>query len=38
MKKKFGQLLCNNSAQDIIKMLLDECESANVIPQLETQI
>ena len=37
-EKKLGQLFCNNSAQDIIKMLLDECERANVILQLETQI
>lgn len=37
-EKKLGQLFCDNSAQDIIKMLLDECDRANVILQLETHI
>ena len=37
-EKKLGQLFCDNSAQDIIKMLLDECVRANVILQLETHI
>ena len=37
-EKKLGQLFCDNSAQDIIKMLLDECDRAKVILQLETHI
>lgn len=29
-EKKFGQLFCDDSAQDIIDMLLSECRNANV--------
>ncbi len=29
-EKKLGQLFCDNSSKDILKMLLAECESANV--------
>lgn len=29
-EKKLGQLFCDNSAQDIVRMLLDECAAANV--------
>jgi predicted Rossmann fold flavoprotein len=29
-EKSLGQLFCNNSAKDIVKMLLDECEAAGV--------
>ena len=30
-EKTLGQLFCDNSAQDIIKMLLDECEAVGVV-------
>ena len=30
MKKKLGQLFCDHSAQQIVEMLLKECELANV--------
>lgn len=29
-EKKLGQLFCDNSAQDIVSMLADECQKANV--------
>ena len=37
-EKKLGQLFCDNSALDIINMLLDECNRANVILRLNTRI
>ena len=37
-EKKLGQLFCDNSALDIINMLLDECNRANVILRLSTSI
>ena len=33
-EKKLGQLFCDNSAQDIIDMLLSECRAANVQMEL----
>jgi hypothetical protein len=37
-EKTLGQLFCDNSAQDIIQMLLDECTKAGVKVQNETPI
>jgi predicted Rossmann fold flavoprotein len=37
-EKKLGQLFCDNKAQDLIDMLLKECEDAGVIIQPETMI
>ena len=37
-EKTLGQLFCDNSAKDIIKMLLDELEAAGGHLQLETEI
>ena len=37
-EKKLGQLFCDNSAQEIITMLLDECSKANVTLELNTKI
>ncbi len=37
-EKKLGQLFCDNSAQDIIDMLLEECARANVTIQRRTKI
>ena len=37
-EKTLGQLFCDNSAHDIIKMLLDECVSAGVHIVLNTHI
>lgn len=37
-EKTLGQLFCDDSAQDIIKMLLAECDKAGVRLQLETEI
>ena len=37
-EKKLGQLFCDESAQQIIDMLLLECESANVILKKDTKI
>jgi len=37
-EKKLGQLFCDESAQQIIDMLLSECESANVTLKKETII
>ena len=37
-EKKLGQLFCDNSAQQIIDMLLKECELANVILKIETKV
>jgi predicted Rossmann fold flavoprotein len=37
-EKKLGQLFCNESAQQIIDMLLLECKKANVILKKDTKI
>ena len=37
-EKKLGQLFCDESAQDIISMLLDECADAGVTISSETHI
>lgn len=37
-EKTLGQLFCDNSAHDILNMLLDECIAANVSIKLETRI
>lgn len=37
-EKTLGQLFCDNSAQDIIQMLLSELEAAGGVLQLETSI
>ncbi|MDB2390826.1 NAD(P)/FAD-dependent oxidoreductase [Alphaproteobacteria bacterium] len=37
-EKKLGQLFCDDSAQDIISMLLDECADAGVTISSETHI
>lgn len=37
-EKKLGQLFCDNSAKDIIEMLITECESQKVEIQLNTKI
>ena len=37
-EKKLGQLFCDNSSQQIIDMLLEECKSASVILKSETSI
>ena len=37
-EKKLGQLFCNESAQQIIDMLLLECEMANVVLKKDTTI
>ncbi len=37
-EKKLGQLFCDNSAQDLIDMLLKECEKNNVTISLSTSI
>ncbi|WP_415314012.1 NAD(P)/FAD-dependent oxidoreductase [Candidatus Pelagibacter sp. Uisw_106] len=37
-EKKLGQLFCNESAQQIIDMLLLECDMANVILKIDTTI
>jgi predicted Rossmann fold flavoprotein len=37
-EKTLGQLFCDNSAKDIIRMLLDELEVAGGVLQLETEI
>lgn len=37
-EKGHGQLFCNSSATDIIRMLLDECESAGVTVEKSTKI
>ena len=37
-EKKLGQLFCDNSAQDIIDMLLSECQKAGVETAFGTQI
>jgi predicted Rossmann fold flavoprotein len=37
-EKKLGQLFCDNSAQDLIDMLLNECDKNNVTVSLSTTI
>jgi predicted Rossmann fold flavoprotein len=37
-EKKLGQLFCDGRSQQIIDMLLKECESAGVILNMETQV
>lgn len=37
-EKTLGQLFCNDSAKDIIRMLLEEMKAANVKLQLQTEI
>ena len=37
-EKKFGQLFCDNSAQDIIDMLLSECDKTKVSTSFDTEI
>ena len=37
-EKKLGQLFCNNSAQEIIDMLLNECQLANVHFKKDTKV
>ncbi len=37
-EKTLGQLFCDGSSKEIIQMLLDECEEANVTLQLQTEI
>ncbi len=37
-EKKFGQLFCDNSAKDIIEMLITECENQKVEIILNTEI
>lgn len=37
-EKKLGQLFCNGSSRQIIKMLLDECESAGVEIRCDCQM
>ncbi|RTE85925.1 MULTISPECIES: NAD(P)/FAD-dependent oxidoreductase [Gammaproteobacteria] len=37
-EKTLGQLFCDNSAKDVVQMLLAECSSANVVVQLRTNV
>ena len=37
-EKKLGQLFCDNSSQEIIDMLLNECKLANVILKIDTKV
>ncbi len=37
-EKKLGQLFCDNNAQEIIDMLLNECKLANVILKIDTKV
>jgi len=37
-EREYGQLFCNDSAKDILTMLLAECAAANVTVQLNTRI
>ena len=37
-EKKLGQLFCDNSAKDIIEMLITECEIQKVDISLNTEI
>ncbi len=37
-EKKLGQLFCDDSATQIIEMLLDECRKANVTIEMETAV
>ena len=38
VEKKLGQLFCENKAKDILNMLLQECEDAQVIVKTECEI
>ena len=37
-EKKHGQLFCDHSSKDIMKMLLEECQQAAVTMQLNTEV
>ena len=37
-EKKLGQLFCNGSSQDIVQMLMSECETAGVIVRLRCEV
>ena len=37
-EKKLGQLFCDNSSQEIIDMLLNECKLANVVLKIDTKV
>ena len=37
-EKKLGQLFCDNSAQEIIDMLLNECKLANIVLKIDTKV
>ncbi len=37
-EKKLGQLFCDNSAKEIIDMLLNECKLANVVLKIDTKV
>ncbi len=37
-EKKLGQLFCDNSAQEIIDMLLNECKLADVVLKIDTKV
>ena len=37
-EREHGQLFCDNSAQDIVTMLLAECAAAGVQVRLNTQV
>lgn len=37
-EREFGRLFCNDSASDILNMLLNECDNAGVTIQLNTSI
>ncbi len=37
-EKTLGQLFCDDKSKDIVNMLLTECDAANVVIQLETEI
>ena len=37
-EKKLGQLFCNNSAKEIIEMLVNECETQNVKIKIDTKV
>lgn len=37
-EKTLGQLFCNESAQQIITMLSEECDAAGVVTQMETNV
>ncbi len=37
-EREHGQLFCDNSAKDIVKILLDECQAVGVEIQLKTEV